>query len=97
MRSLILYVRCSFFSHAKKRILADNHIDGFTMDKEASAREYLTAWNWPQGLQSSLLKSIVNNPVRFFIIDDSGSMASADGHKLISGNTPTCEVLVVTF
>lgn len=37
---------------------------------------------WPNGLQDILIKSAVKFPVRFMIVDDSGSMAISDGHKL---------------
>ena len=51
---------------------------------EAGMREYLSAHNWPVGLQASIGKVLQKIPMRFFIIDDSGSMATSDGHRLIS-------------
>lgn len=47
------------------------------------AYEYLTAHGWPRGLQDTFLKNLQRVPLRFFICDDSGSMAANDGHKLI--------------
>lgn len=37
---------------------------------------------WPAGLQNVLIASVARYPVRFMIVDDSGSMAQSDGHKL---------------
>jgi hypothetical protein len=37
---------------------------------------------WPAGLQNLLISSTIRYPVRFMIVDDSGSMAQSDGHKL---------------
>ena len=54
---------------------------------EAGAREYLTANKWPVGLQTTALKNMQKFPIRFMIIDDSGSMGASDGNRLIhSGN-----------
>lgn len=51
---------------------------------EQNVREQLDAYGWPRGLQETFLKSLSKNPIRFFIVDDSGSMASADGRRLVS-------------
>ena len=50
---------------------------------DAGAREYLTAHHWPTGLQETFVKNLKKIPMRFFICDDSGSMSTNDGHKLI--------------
>jgi len=50
---------------------------------EFGAKEYLKANNWPPGLQETALKTMAKFPIRFMIIDDSGSMGASDGHKLI--------------
>jgi len=50
---------------------------------EAGAREYLTANKWPVGLQNTALKNMQKFPIRFMIIDDSGSMGASDGSRLI--------------
>ena len=51
---------------------------------EQNVREHLGANGWPQGLQDTLLRSMGNSPIRFFILDDSGSMASGDGRRLVN-------------
>lgn len=50
---------------------------------ETGAREYLSTHHWPPGLQDTLLKNLTKIPIRFFICDDSGSMSTSDGHKLL--------------
>jgi len=50
---------------------------------EAAATAFLSQKHWPQGLISILLKSCEKYPIRHFIIDDSGSMSTNDGHKVI--------------
>jgi hypothetical protein len=50
---------------------------------EAGAREFLTANNWPAGLQDTFVENLKRIPIRFFICDDSGSMIASDGHKLV--------------
>jgi hypothetical protein len=55
--------------------------------EEANTRAYLTSKLWPVGLQTFLMKNLARLPYRFFICDDSGSMATNDGKLLIrSGN-----------
>jgi hypothetical protein len=39
--------------------------------------------SWPAGVQSALLRGIQSTPVRFIICDDSGSMMSGDGKRLV--------------
>ncbi len=54
---------------------------------ETAGRDYLSRHNWPSGLKDALIKSIRKMPVRFFIVDDSGSMILNDGRRLVaSGN-----------
>jgi hypothetical protein len=50
---------------------------------EGAAREFLNLKKWPLGLQNFLLKSITSMPYRFFICDDSGSMAENDGMRMV--------------
>ena len=49
----------------------------------SAAVAYLTRNGWPIGLQDTLLSGLNRLPMRFFIVDDSGSMATSDGHRLI--------------
>jgi hypothetical protein len=46
-------------------------------------REYLHPKGWPDGLISAVGKSTRDMPLRYFIVDDSGSMSTNDGHRLI--------------
>jgi hypothetical protein len=49
---------------------------------QVAAREYLNTKNWPKGLINFVLKSVKKVPYRFFICDDSGSMATNDGKRI---------------
>ncbi len=54
---------------------------------QQGAREYLTANRWPTGLQDVAITNIARMPIRFVIVDDSGSMATNDGSRLIHQST----------
>jgi hypothetical protein len=47
------------------------------------AIRYLTIHEWPTGLQNAFLRNLEKLPIRFFVIDDSGSMATNDGHRAV--------------
>lgn len=47
-----------------------------------SAVDYLTRNGWPAALQDTLIAGLKKTPKRFIIVDDSGSMSTADGHLL---------------
>lgn len=49
---------------------------------EQAGRAYLTKHHWPSGLQNALIKSCQRFPIRFFIVDDSGSMSTNDGCRV---------------
>ncbi len=49
----------------------------------AKAKEFLDSHNWPRGFQGALLKSLSKIPMRFFIVDDSGSMSISDGRRVL--------------
>jgi hypothetical protein len=53
-----------------------------TMD-EQSASVFLSNHGWPTGLQRALFRNIALIPMRYFICDDSGSMVTGDGHRLV--------------
>ncbi len=46
---------------------------------EVSARAYLTENGWPAGLQDSIINTMRRIPIRYYIIDNSGSMETEDG------------------
>ena len=52
---------------------------------EPALRQYLSQHLWPLGLQNVLIASLAQTPVRFFIVDDSGSMNLDDGQRVIRG------------
>lgn len=63
-----------------------NVMGPLTIDED-STRRYLTKHNWPSSLQNVFIKGCQRFPVRYFIVDDSGSMAKNDGHRRIeNGN-----------
>eukprot|EP01031_Cornospumella_fuschlensis_P044471 gene44470-54386_t len=49
-----------------------------------SGKRFLTKHGWPSGLQEAVLKSCRKIPVRFYIVDDSGSMISNDGRRVMT-------------
>ena len=50
---------------------------------EAAAFAYLRSHNFPIGLIKAYIDGLKKRPIRFFIIDDSGSMSTNDGKMLI--------------
>ena len=52
----------------------------------SSTRGYLSQNSWPEGLQKLLISSLAGISMRYFICDDSGSMTTNDGHRLIQSN-----------
>lgn len=55
--------------------------------REKEAKKFVAKHNWSRGLQESLLTSCRKIPIRFFIVDDSGSMATNDGNRIIRTHT----------
>jgi hypothetical protein len=54
-----------------------------SLTNSGPARDYLSRRSWPAGVQSALLRGIQATPARFIICDDSGSMMSSDGKRLV--------------
>lgn len=50
---------------------------------EASAMQYLESCRWPDGLKTQFLNSALKIPLRFVIVDDSGSMAANDSQRFL--------------
>jgi hypothetical protein len=57
-----------------------------------STKEYLNSKHWPLGYQEFLIKNATRMPYRFFICDDSGSMATNDGKRLLGSRNNIKEV-----
>ena len=63
---------------------------------EAGARAYLSKHAWPRGMQEVFLKSIRKIPIRFFLIDDSGSMSTNDGKKILRSGPGKAKMISCT-
>jgi hypothetical protein len=50
---------------------------------DEAVRKYLTDNGWPTGLRNTLIAGLTSAPIRYFICDDSGSMVSSDGHRMV--------------
>lgn len=59
-----------------------------TIDADG-ARQYLRENKWPEGLQETVIQSMITAPIRFFIIDDSGSMSNSDGMRILHDGNKT--------
>lgn len=57
--------------------------------QEAEATPFLKEHEWPVGLQKSLFNSCKKIPIRFFIVDDSGSMGTSDGKRVVGAGSNT--------
>lgn len=58
-----------------------------TKSSDSIIRKYLSSNGWPTGLQDAFITGSINCPVRYFICDDSGSMMSSDGHRVVGEGT----------
>lgn len=52
-------------------------------------KDFLKEFTWPIGLQNAFVESCKQIPIRFLIIDDSGSMLTNDGKKLMGKGKAT--------
>lgn len=50
---------------------------------EVLGNKFLHQHGWPAGLKDTVFKSRKKIPLRFFIVDDSGSMITADGRRVV--------------
>jgi hypothetical protein len=51
---------------------------------DALATAYLSQFSWPIPLQMNFLQSVRESPARFVILDNSGSMSTADSRRVIA-------------
>lgn len=49
---------------------------------EVGGMQFLSSQEWPTGLASMFFRNVQKIAMRYFIIDDSGSMATNDGHRI---------------
>ena len=75
----------------------NNHTVPSLVPNESGIRDYLFQNNWPIGLQDTFVKNLDKIAFRFFICDDSGSMSSSDGHRLVSDNGGSKRSLACSF
>jgi hypothetical protein len=52
------------------------------------AEQFLSQNKWPVGLQNVFIQSCTKYPVHFFLLDNSGSMATFDVHRLVNSQNP---------
>lgn len=50
---------------------------------DGGLHEYLSSLRWPQAIRDAFLQNLSKIPIRYFIGDDSGSMATGDGKRLV--------------
>lgn len=63
---------------------------------EVNTKVYLTSAGWPEGMQDSFLRSLKKIPMRFFIVDDSGSMSTNDGRKIVRSGPEKAKMVPCT-
>lgn len=59
-----------------------SYVGAQVFDEKAS-RAFLTSKNWPTGLQNEYIGGLTKCPMRYVIIDDSGSMATRDAVRIV--------------
>lgn len=53
-------------------------------DVQNDTKKFLQDHKFPAGLIEVFIENLKKIPIRYFIIDDSGSMSASDGHKLVN-------------
>ena len=53
---------------------------------EQGARQFLQSKGFPDGVQDAFIETLSKVPIRFFILDDSGSMSIHDGKRVVVSN-----------
>lgn len=62
---------------------------------ESSLRGYLNEHKYPAGIIEVVSKGLKKVPIRFFVIDDSGSMSETDGNLLVKSGM--CNIQPLTL
>mmetsp|Transcript_30799 Transcript_30799/g.51527 ORF Transcript_30799/g.51527 Transcript_30799/m.51527 type:complete len:284 (-) Transcript_30799:1-852(-) len=63
---------------------------------DEKARVFLAEHHWPPGLADALIKSCRKMAIRYVITDDSGSMMTNDGHRVIGEGTKNVKMIQCT-
>ena len=50
--------------------------------QEAAANSFFDRHDWPYGLREIIFRDCKKVPLRFYVVDDSGSMSSKDGMRI---------------
>jgi len=56
----------------------------FHLTNEEKAREYLRSNGVPSGIEEKFVRTLKEVPLRYFILDDSGSMSTNDGRVIVN-------------
>ena len=73
-----------FSMPARRDSKYEQFVGGIDGNKDYSRlHDFLNQHQWPRGLQEHLIKGFQRTPIRFMIIDDSGSMSYSDGNKIV--------------
>ena len=57
--------------------------DGNNQHSQAAKQAYVASLGFPTGIAEEFLRSIEDFPMRYWVIDNSGSMTTGDGHELV--------------
>lgn len=60
-------------------------ISGEFASRDEKQRQFLQTLGLPPGIQEEFLRSIAAFPLRLWVIDNSGSMQTTDGHRIVRG------------
>lgn len=67
------------------------------LEVSPSADEYLKSLNLPRGIQTEIKNAVMTFPYRTWIIDNSGSMATNDGHRTVQHGDRASELSVTRW
>lgn len=57
-----------------------------SLERRSTMMQILAELGWPKGLTHTMATSVENFPVRFVVVDNSGSMQSMDGSRLVKAS-----------
>jgi len=85
-------------SHVWPAALRNDVVKSFSRkaDEETGTAYLKQHHNWPNGMCKSILKGVRKIPIRFFIVDDSGSMSTNDGNRIVRAGAKNTKVIRCT-